>query len=41
MPFGRVAHAEEVADTVVYCASERASYPSGMMIDIDGSGLYR
>ncbi len=41
MPFGRVAHAEEVADTVVYCASERASYLSGMMIDIDGGGLYR
>jgi 3-oxoacyl-[acyl-carrier protein] reductase len=41
MPFGRVAHAEEVADTVVYCASERASYLSGTMIDIDGGGLYR
>ena len=41
MPFGRVAHAEEVADTVVYCASDRASYLSGMMIDIDGGGLYR
>ena len=41
MPFGRVAHAEEVADVVVYCASERASYLSGTMIDIDGGGLYR
>jgi 3-oxoacyl-[acyl-carrier protein] reductase len=41
MPFGRVAHAEEVADTVVYCASDRASYLSGTMIDIDGGGLYR
>ncbi len=41
MPFGRVADAEEVADTVVYCASDRASYLSGTMIDIDGGGLYR
>lgn len=41
MPFGRIADAEEVADTVVYCASDRASYLSGTMIDIDGGGLYR
>ena len=41
MPFGRIADAEEVADVVVYCASQRASYLSGTMIDIDGGGLYR
>lgn len=41
MPFGRIAETEEVADVVVYCASERASYLSGTMIDIDAGGLYR
>lgn len=41
MPFGRVADAEEVADVVVYCASDRASYLSGTMIDIDGGGQFR
>ena len=41
MPFGRIAETEEVADTVVFCASDRASYLSGMMIDIDGGGLFR
>ena len=41
MPFGRIADAEEVADVVLYCASDRASYLSGTMIDIDGGQLYR
>ena len=41
MPFGRIAEAEEVADVVVFCASDRASYLSGMMIDIDGGQLFR
>ncbi|MBL8381633.1 MAG: SDR family oxidoreductase [Burkholderiales bacterium] len=41
MPFGRIAEAEEVADLVVYCASDRASYLSGTVIDIDGGQLYR
>jgi NAD(P)-dependent dehydrogenase (short-subunit alcohol dehydrogenase family) len=41
MPFGRIADAEEVADVVLYCASDRASYLSGTVIDIDGGQLYR
>lgn len=41
MPFGRIAETEEVADVVVYCASDRASYLSGTVIDIDGGQLYR
>ena len=41
MPFGRIAETEEVADVVLYCASERASYLSGTVIDIDGGQLYR
>ncbi len=41
MPFGRIAEAEEVADVVLYCASDRASYLSGTVIDIDGGQLYR
>jgi NAD(P)-dependent dehydrogenase (short-subunit alcohol dehydrogenase family) len=40
-PFGRIAEAEEVADVVLYCASSRASYLSGTVIDIDGGQLYR
>ena len=40
-PFGRIAEAEEVADLVLYCASDRASYLSGTVIDIDGGQLYR
>jgi len=41
MPFGRIAETEEVADVVLYCASDRASYLSGTVIDIDGGQLYR
>ena len=41
MPFGRIAEAREVADVVLYCASDRASYLSGTVIDIDGGQLYR
>jgi NAD(P)-dependent dehydrogenase (short-subunit alcohol dehydrogenase family) len=41
MPFGRIAETEEVADVVVYCASDRAAYLSGTVIDIDGGQLYR
>jgi 3-oxoacyl-[acyl-carrier protein] reductase len=40
-PFGRIAETEEVADVVLYCASSRASYLSGTVIDIDGGQLYR
>jgi len=41
MPFGRVCEPEEVADLVVYCASAKATYLSGTVIDIDGGQLYR
>ena len=41
MPFGRIADTEEVADVVLFCASDRASYLSGTVIDIDGGQLYR
>ncbi len=41
LPFGRQAEAEEVADLIVFCASDRASYLSGTVIDIDGGTLYR
>ena len=41
MPFGRIAETEEVADVVLYCASDRASYLSGTVIDIDAGQLYR
>jgi len=41
LPFGRICEPEEVADVVVFCASERASYLSGTMIDIDAGHLYR
>ena len=40
-PFGRICEPEEVADVVAYCASARASYLSGTVIDIDGGQLYR
>ena len=40
LPFGRQAKAEEVADLIVFCASDRASYLSGTVIDIDGGRLY-
>lgn len=41
LPFGRLAEAQEVADVVAYCASAKASYLSGTVIDIDGGSLYR
>lgn len=41
LPFGRPAHAEEMADIVVYLASARASYLSGLVIDADGGAMYR
>ena len=41
LPFGRPARAEEMADIVVYLASARASYLSGVVIDADGGAMYR
>ena len=36
LPLKRAAHVEEVADVVVFAASERASYMSGIIITVDG-----
>ena len=36
IPMGRIARPEEVADAVVYLASERASYISGVVLTMDG-----
>ena len=41
LPFGRQAEAGEVADLILFCASDRASYLSGTVIDVDGGALYR
>ena len=35
IPMGRIARAEEVADAVVYLASARASYISGVVLTMD------
>jgi len=40
VPLGRMAKAEEVADAIVWLASERASYITGQTILVDG-GAYR
>ena len=40
VPLGRFGQPEEVADLIVYLLSERASYVTGDIIQIDG-GLYR
>lgn len=37
MPFKRFAKPEEVADVVVFLSSERASYVSGSIVNIDGA----
>jgi hypothetical protein len=41
LPFGRPASAEEVANVVVFLASERAGYVSGSVVRIDGGALHR
>jgi 3-oxoacyl-[acyl-carrier protein] reductase len=41
LPFGRPATPEEIANMVVFLASERASYMSGAVVDIHGGGAYR
>jgi 3-oxoacyl-[acyl-carrier protein] reductase len=40
VPLGRIANPEEVADAIVWLASERASYITGQTILVDG-GAYR
>ncbi len=41
LPFGRPGMADEVADLVVFLASDRASYISGTVITIDGGNSAR
>lgn len=40
LPFGRLIEAREIADLVVFLASARASYLSGVVIDADGGARY-
>lgn len=40
LPFGRATKPEEIADLVVFLASQRASYLSGVVIDADGGAMY-
>ncbi|PLZ00149.1 short-chain dehydrogenase [Burkholderia sp. WAC0059] len=40
LPFGRATRADEIADLVVFLASPRASYLSGVVVDADGGALY-
>ena len=41
MPFGRICRPDEVADLVVFLASDRASYVSGTVVTIDGGLVSR
>ena len=41
LPFDRPATPEEIADTVVFLASPRGSYVSGVVLDIDGGAASR
>lgn len=41
LPMGRAASVEEVANVVVFAASERASYLSGIVINVDGGHAQR
>ena len=35
-PIGRIAHPQEIADAIVWLASEKASYVTGVALPIDG-----
>jgi 3-oxoacyl-[acyl-carrier protein] reductase len=40
LPFGRPTKPEEIANLVVFLASDKASYLSGLVIDADGGAMY-
>jgi 3-oxoacyl-[acyl-carrier protein] reductase len=41
IPLGRIAEASEVADVVVFLASDRAGYMTGTTVDVSGGMLMR
>lgn len=41
LPFGRLATVEEVANVIVFLASDRASYMTGTIVMIDGGSSFR
>jgi NAD(P)-dependent dehydrogenase (short-subunit alcohol dehydrogenase family) len=41
LPFGRAASPEEIANVAVFLVSERASYVSGTVVNVDGGGNSR
>lgn len=41
LPFGRMATSAEIADTVVFLASAKASYISGVVLNVDGGAAFR